>query len=297
MLKKVWRTCYIAGTPRHTFYLFNFNACAGGYRVVSASFDEEELAGGGVIGVMTVGRELQTLIVIDIVIDLDIGGVPDILLAAHLLGKVFYDLPVIILNKFIAVSPEVEEDRAVRNLAGKEVIAELLEASVFMMTGGVETEPICRKGEAICSFGRSGVGDAAALEGVDYVVVIGAVGVSHSANCAAEHFLKVMTVCDDLVCGQGQVDLIEEGVGQSVDCHLVRSAGIGLDRFAFSQSAVIFLGGIYCAFFGEKSGIYIKCTADTLLIEDIHKTNIGVDTVVIAKGEGFCKSAGITHKR
>ena len=51
--------------------------------------------------------------VLDVLEDLDVGCVPDVLSAAHILGEFFDDVPVVVALELIGVSPDVEELRAV----------------------------------------------------------------------------------------------------------------------------------------------------------------------------------------
>ena len=63
---------------------------------------------GWVVDDIAVGAHDERLICADIVIYFDVCGIPRVLLAADRIAEAFKHVPVLIIVKFIAVSPEIE---------------------------------------------------------------------------------------------------------------------------------------------------------------------------------------------
>ena len=87
-------------------------------------------------------RGLQALVCLDIIVYIDIRCVPDIVSAARILTEALDNLPIVVIVKFIAVSPQIEHLRiavSVRNL--NKALDKLHKPWVIVMAGGVKLQP------------------------------------------------------------------------------------------------------------------------------------------------------------
>ena len=63
----------------------------------------------GVVDRVTVSREFQRAVCLDVFVDLHIVCVPDVVTIADILSEFLYDLPVIVCIKLVGVTPKIEE--------------------------------------------------------------------------------------------------------------------------------------------------------------------------------------------
>ena len=70
---------------------------------------EPDLDERGIVRPSAVGADYQRTVSLYIIVDFDIGSVPDIVTTAECGAYFLYAIPVIIVIKLIAVTPQIEE--------------------------------------------------------------------------------------------------------------------------------------------------------------------------------------------
>ena len=142
---------------------------------------EPEVDGGGVVDDGIVYAGLEGLVGFDVVVNFDVGSVPDIVPAAGVGGEFFDDIPVVIVVEFVAVAPEVEHPvlGSVAGLFLHEFPGSIHQVRTFVMVGGVEGQPVFGEAERFCGFGGAAIADAAGFQGFQHRVAVGAVGIGH----------------------------------------------------------------------------------------------------------------------
>ena len=64
---------------------------------------------GGVMDAFAVQGDLQAAVGFYVVVNFDVGGVPDVLFVGNFFGEGFDSVPVVLLVEFVGVTPDVEE--------------------------------------------------------------------------------------------------------------------------------------------------------------------------------------------
>ena len=243
---------------------------------------------------------MQGSVGLHVLVDLHVGGVPDIVVAAQLLAGVLDQLPVVVGVEFVGVTPDVVEPRGIprAGVALQKGLGQLLESGILVVAGGGHTEPVGGDREITRGNRGTGVGDAVVAENVHGHVAEGAHGVGTAADEAVKELLQHLAVLGHLVVGEGAGDAIQEGVGVAVDGDLVvtaRLAAVGLQRHLITHAAVDgacgpgVLGGL------QRLAVEVEGTLQTVLVEDLHEAGILLHTVVVGEGEGFALGVGEKH--
>ena len=107
------------------FYLVKIEGLTGLYRVrlSGAGIAEEQLEAGGIEYAVARAGEFQLLVSFCIFEDLDVGGIPDIIATGDLFGKILNDLPVVVIVKFVAMTPNVKKPRRSRAILIKKLVS------------------------------------------------------------------------------------------------------------------------------------------------------------------------------
>ena len=72
------------------------------------SISSQSVLAVGFFDTCTFSAELKPVIIIDVVVYFNIGGIPDVIPASHVSGKFLYDMPVAVGFELIAVTPQIE---------------------------------------------------------------------------------------------------------------------------------------------------------------------------------------------
>ena len=90
-------------------YVCDIDGLAGSYAVKGLIHVKPEGEEGGIVDLRVVSAVNETLVSLDVVAYLNVGGVPDLIVVCKLFADAFNAIPVAIALKFIAVSPDVEK--------------------------------------------------------------------------------------------------------------------------------------------------------------------------------------------
>ena len=217
--------------------------CSAGFDTIGfAAMHEPNVGDGGVVNHFAVCADDEGFVGFDVVIDLDVGGVPDVLFAADVLGEALDDVPVVVVVKLVAVTPDVEKPilRRVARFGGDKLLGKRHQLGVVVMTSGVEGKPILRKSEAERAVYRAGIGDATGIEHLDGLVVKVAVGVRHTARQRAVVFLDALSVRKHLFDHFRGFHFGKKPMLDTVDGDLVPRTAVERERFRALQSAAEF---------------------------------------------------------
>jgi hypothetical protein len=98
----------------------------------------------GIVDDLLVGAGLQILVGSAVIVDLDIGGVPNIIPAADVGGEMFDAVPVMVIFKFVAVAEEVKQPvlAHVADLLFHKCFGQVHELRVVVMASWVKGKPV-----------------------------------------------------------------------------------------------------------------------------------------------------------
>ena len=77
--------------------------------IVFAVRHKPDLVQGGVIDAVAVGTADQRLIRLNVLVDLDIGGVPNIVFSRNGLAKALQAVPILIVFELVGMSPQIKQ--------------------------------------------------------------------------------------------------------------------------------------------------------------------------------------------
>ena len=72
----------------------------------------------GVIYPISVGAVYQALVGLNVIADLDIGRIPKVGMICKLLANFFHVVPIIVVIKFVAMSPDIKQPRRAFGVIG-----------------------------------------------------------------------------------------------------------------------------------------------------------------------------------
>lgn len=257
----------------------------------------------GIVGEILVKAELQTQEILNVVIHLDIGGVPGVLPAAQLFADRFDMLPVVVALEFHRMAEDVEEHGqsalavVAVGVVVKKNIGIFVEVPVIVMRGGAPVVPIIGNTEIIeATLVRSGVGKSEIAEvSPDLFVIHSAgevvdtrVGIGIPAGDDAERFFDDLSA---LVCFGDAADRRLQSVcyvGRPVDGDLVTHVD---KRLHLSD-----IKALRPAIPRQKVAENIKGTLHSVVAEYFGKAQIVGISVIVAEGQRLCSAARKAQK-
>ena len=256
--------------------------------------------GRGVADEPALHREVQGAIGLHVLVDLHVGGVPDVVAAAHALAEGFDAVPVVVGVELVGVSPDIEQPGGIPpvGLTVYERLGQIEETLIVVVAGGGHTEPVGGDGEVARGHGGAGVGDVVVAEDLHGHVAEGAHGVGAPTNQAVEELLQRLAVLGHLVIGDGAGNTVQEGVGVAVDGDLVvtaQLAAVALQGLLVAHAAVD--GPLGPGVLGGLQGLAVEVEGalETVLVEDLHEADILLHAVVVGEGEGLALGIGEKH--
>lgn len=104
---------------------------------------------------IAVCTENQAVVGVDIIIDLDVGGIPNISSAADLLAEILQKCPVIAVMEFVTVPPKVEKSGISVGVVGmgsvgldlEKLVCIVHQRGVFVVCSGHPGKPVSRQTE------------------------------------------------------------------------------------------------------------------------------------------------------
>lgn len=182
------------------------------------------VGGGRVKDDVPVGAGTQLAAGVQVVHNLDICRVPNILLAAHFLAEGADDLPVVMLLKLVAMSPQVEQLQPEWQFPRKEAVAQLVQLRVIVMASWVEAQPFVGNLKVVGADDSAGISNAAGAQGVDGFVAVCAVRVRKAADDFAKQLFQIIAVSKNLIGNARRGNRGQRRMGQRVGCDFVAAA-------------------------------------------------------------------------
>ncbi len=232
--------------------------------------------------------KLQPLPGLHIIVNLDIGGVPYVIMPAGKGGEFFYHIPVGVHLELIAVPPKVEHPGAPQGRLFHELLRKSHQLRVIVMAGRLQPEPVSRQVEGVAGDDRPAVCQPCLFQTIHSGVAVGAEGVCHSPDNGVELVLQILPVLQQLPHGQILRQPFQKGMGQPMHSHFVPAGGVSLGGLSGGEPAVEGSLRISGPLRREQSAVQIKSTLQAVFIHDIHQPDVLLHAVVIAQGERFC---------
>ena len=164
------------------------NCLTGGDTVVLATVPKPNGNSRGIVDKGLVERGFQPVIGMNILVNFHIGGVPDILPATHKFGKFLNHMPVVVIVKLIAVSPNIEQHGRTPQIyrGSEEFLRQLHKLRVFVVAGGIQLQPVLGEMETVRRADSTGIGHATHIQNVDDCIIVNTVGIGHTPHNRAE---------------------------------------------------------------------------------------------------------------
>ena len=95
--------------------------------------------GRGVVDERTLHREVQGAVGLHVLVDLYVGGIPDVIMTAHLLAEGLDAIPVVIGIELVGMTPDVEEPGGIPGvgIAADKGLGQVKEAVIVVVAGGL----------------------------------------------------------------------------------------------------------------------------------------------------------------
>ena len=151
--------------------------------------------GGGVMDVLAVKGDVEAAVGFHVVVDFNVGGIPDVIVVGDFFGESLDAVPVILLVKFVGVAPDIEEVGVEAAFGeAQKFLGEGEEVSFIVVAGGTEAEPVLGNAEVHGGLNSAAIDDACGFEGIYGIVVKVAVGVGTATDDLAKHFFQQFSV-------------------------------------------------------------------------------------------------------
>ena len=214
--------------------------------------------------------------------DLDIRRVPDVIFSADGPGKLLDHFPVVPSLKFVAVAPEVEQHRIPPVFGLHKPLCQFHQLRIVVMAGSLQAEPVLRQMEIMRGVHGPRVGDPAAFEDPDRLLVIGAVGIGKSPDHRPEDLLQFLPVPEHLfrrhVSRQADKGRVRIGMGGDLPAALC----IGSLQPVQGHTPVDGPGGVRDIFRREAPAVDVERALQAVFLGDFDQLLILFDPVVVA---------------
>ena len=234
----------------------------------------------GVIDQRFVGGNAQTARGGQVVVNLDVGRVPDLIAARHRRDEPFHVFPVALGAHFVRMAPDVEQ--RLRPL-GIERAHELLgqRQRVFMVAGGMPGEKVLGQAEFHRVLRGAAVEHAAGAQRVFRFIRIGAAGIGHPHDGITGGRLERAAVVHDFRDERGGGHLVHPAVADGVAGDLVPGV-----QAAHLRPALV----------GKIRAVDVEGALDAIAVEQRDKALVVFVAVVIAECHDALFAAGIAVK-
>ena len=194
------------------------------------------------------------------------------------------------------MAPQVEQAAAEGEVLVQEAVGQVHQLGIVVVAGGTQAQPVLRHGEIVGGVHRAAVQDAAGAQGIHHLVVIGAEGIGHAADDAAEFLLQVLAVLGNLVHDLVGGAFHQGGMGQAVDSHLMLALAVEQLGLAQRHAAVDGALRVLRALGGPAAGVEVEGALQAVQVQDGDQLRILLHAVVIAEGQGLSQAARKTHE-
>ncbi len=225
---------------------------------------------------------------------LDIGCVPDFLPPAEKLRKILNPLPVMVLFKLIAVSPQIEQLRVRMPERRKKALRKLRQARIVVMAGCRQAQPVARYIKASGGMHSARVRDPAVPENADNRVIKGAVRIGHPAHDPAELLFQIFPVLDNLLRAFYGGKLLQPRMGQTVNRN--PAVRIELRHLTLCHPAVDLSGRINRSLRRVLAAVQVERTFQPVFLHNFNQPGILLHPVVVAERQRPLYAARKSHK-
>ena len=157
--------------------------------------------GGGVVYLVSVGAENQAVICHNVIVYINVYGVPDVVTSAHFFGKFFYYIPIVLIVKLIGMPPKVEKLRAAVAVIFKEAVAVLEKSGIFVVACRVEPQPVGRYLKAAGGFCGAGIGNTVKPQQFHHVITVCSERICHTSADRTEQLFNFFAFADYFLIG------------------------------------------------------------------------------------------------